>query len=129
MKRSYMRRTRMSRKPKPNAYNTRPRDTGYLLWLKTQQCRVAVELGTTRYCEGVMTAAHVGERGVGRKCPDSQSVSLCYGHGVTDAHFFGRGQDGKHGFFAAMDKHDRADWYDREIAACWSGWLAERGEL
>ena len=119
----------MKRGKRRSAYSQRPRDIGYLLWLKTQQCRVALELGTSVYCEGVMTAAHVGDRPLSRKCPDNQAISLCYGHGVTDAHSFGRGSDGKRGFFAAMSRDARREWYDREVAACWSGWLAERGEL
>jgi hypothetical protein len=126
--RTELKRTRFKRKrrrPRPEGHD----DPDYIDFLHSLDCRVAVHLGSRRFCDGPMTAAHVGDRGVGQKCPDRQSVSLCYAHGVTDAHFFGRGSDGKRGFFAAMTKEQRRDWYGEQVAACNSAYFAATGRL
>ena len=60
----------------------------------------------------------VGDRPYGQKCSDRESIPLCFAHGVTDQHSFGRGKDGKRGFFAAMSKGQRAEWYREQIAEC-----------
>ena len=125
-RRSPVRRTqikRARRKPRPDA------DPDYIEFRHHIDCRDAVYLDTYRFCEGPITAAHVGDRPFGRKCPDAQAIALCYGHGVTDQHWFGRGKDGRRGFFAAMTKEQRRDWYAEQIAACRSLYLESRGAL
>jgi len=124
-----LRRSPVKRGRKRSRYARRERFPDYLDWLRSQRCRVAVVLGTDRYCEGGPTAAHVGERGLGRKCDDRESISLCYAHGVTDQHQFGRGRDGKRGFFAAMSKTERQAFYDEHVSEQRSSYLAESGRL
>lgn len=62
------------------------RDLSYLRWIRTLPCAVC---DLTRWIE----AAHIGERGLGRKCPDRQTIPLCPFHhrtGPTSHHALGR---------------------------------------
>ena len=62
------------------------KDAAYLRWLRTLPCLVC---GITVRIE----AAHVGERGLGQKCPDRQAVPLCELHhrlGPHSHHTIGR---------------------------------------
>lgn len=49
------------------------RDSLYLIWIRKQPCAIC---GVSRGVE----AAHVGLRGLGKKCPDRQVIPLCYLH-------------------------------------------------
>lgn len=51
---------------------TRKGDRNYLRWLTTQPCAVCGAMGTD--------PAHVGERGMGEKCPDREAIPLCPRH-------------------------------------------------
>jgi hypothetical protein len=60
-------------------------DLKYRAWLRHQPCIICGRVP----CD----VAHVGDRGLGVKCPDSEAVSLCVGHhrrigqgGWKDAH-------------------------------------------
>ena len=69
------------------------RDSAYLAWLRKLPCIVC---GKQRFVE----AAHVGERGLGQKCPDRQALPLCSWHhrmGPESQHVLGRNFFQKHG--------------------------------
>ena len=56
----------------------------YKAWLREQRCMICIP---PRVC-GIVEAAHVGDRGLGQKCPDLQAVPLGAGHHrlYRDAH-------------------------------------------
>lgn len=58
-------------------YKSRPRDTGYMLWVKRQPCLMHGVWGS---CEGRVEADHAGRRGAGRKAHDSTCIPLCRYH-------------------------------------------------
>lgn len=67
--------------PKPTG---RVRDQEYLRKVKTLVCCVRADW-RARFprpsdCEGVTEAAHVGQRGKGRKCDDREAIPLCGKH-------------------------------------------------
>lgn len=64
------------------------RDPQYLAWLRLQPCAVCLKRGGTPQdallIQGSPTeAAHVGERGLGQKCPDREAIPLCGEHHRT----------------------------------------------
>ena len=79
-----IKRTRL--KPKPRrARRARAGDNEpYKAWLREQRCMICIP---PRNC-GIVEAAHVGDRGLGKKCPDLQAVPLGAGHHrlYKDAH-------------------------------------------
>ncbi len=72
-------RGRVTRKA-PTKYKSRPRATAYMLWVKSLPCLVPDLIWTPDPCEGPVEADHAGQRGLGRKAPDSTCVSLCRYH-------------------------------------------------
>lgn len=74
------------------------RDPQYLAWLRLQPCAVCLKRGGTlqnaALIQGSPTeAAHVGERGLGQKCPDREAIPLCGEHhrtGPLAHHVLGR---------------------------------------
>lgn len=50
-----------------------------MLWVKTQPCLMA-GVWPDWPCSGVVEADHAGMRGVGRKCPDIETIPLCHEH-------------------------------------------------
>jgi hypothetical protein len=61
------------------------RDPKYLEWIRTQCCLICHD--------GPVEAAHVGERGLGQKCPDRETIPLCAEHhrtGDESHHVLGR---------------------------------------
>lgn len=50
------------------------KDPARLEWIRQQPCLISTILGEKQ--EGPTEAAHVGDRGLGRKCPDSQTIPL-----------------------------------------------------
>lgn len=67
------------------------KDKAYLEWLHTLPCSVSLcaERGVYQQIE----AAHVGARGFGQKCPDSEAIPLCAWHhriGPTSHHRLGK---------------------------------------
>lgn len=63
------------------------RDPAYLAWIRTLPCVIcfAWKLPSRRY-DGKVEAAHVGERGLGQKCPDQEALPLCILHHRTGEH-------------------------------------------
>lgn len=62
------------------------RDSAYLRWVRTMPCIVC---GSMDWVE----AAHVGQRGLGQKCPDKEALPLCEAHhrtGPRSHHVLGR---------------------------------------
>ncbi|MHC4714320.1 MAG: hypothetical protein ACYTAN_13795 [Planctomycetota bacterium] len=134
MKRTPIRRRtplRARRRPKRKPPRRRPPgydDPDYLAWLRGQDCRVAVALGTYRGCRWPIHAAHVGERGLGQKCPDSQAISMCSYCHLQDSHDHAT-RGGELGFIASMSREQRRAWYDEQVAKQRAQYLAERGML
>lgn len=94
-----MRRTRF-RWTKTSSYARRPRDTPYMLWVKTQPCLLADAPGHT--CWGPIEADHAGHQVWSRKAADNTCVSLCK-----------RGHEERslgHGFFWPLAKAERWAW-------------------
>ena len=60
------------------------RDSSYLRWLRILPCIVCCQwnLPTNRR-SGPVEAAHVGKRGIGQKCADSEALPLCVWHHRT----------------------------------------------
>jgi Protein of unknown function (DUF968) len=62
------------------------RNGSYLRWIRSLPCCIC---GGTRFIE----AAHVGERGMGQKCSDFETLPLCADHhrmGPLSHHVLGR---------------------------------------
>lgn len=66
----------LRRGKKRSKYATRERNVDYMLWVKTLPCS-ARQYGP---CSGVVEADHAGARGLGRKCPDEETIPICTGH-------------------------------------------------
>lgn len=92
---------------KTSSYALRPRDTPYMLWVKTQPCLLA---GIGKHvCYGPIEADHAGGRGWSRKAPDNTCVPLCK-----------RGHEERSwglGFFWPLAKAERWAWRVEAIAA------------
>lgn len=71
-----LKRTPMRRRKGSTKYSRRQRDLDYMALVKTLPC-VAANLSP---CEGEIEADHAGRRGLGRKCSDLETVSLCTHH-------------------------------------------------
>jgi hypothetical protein len=75
-----------------NSYRRRPRDLAHLRKVKTFPCVVRellfVSPGHTP-CSGPVQADHVGRRGIGQKCDDRKSMSICRGHHGERTNFTG----------------------------------------
>jgi hypothetical protein len=67
------------RKYKPPRLDPK-RDAGYLAWLRSLPCIVCAKWRLPRLRFNPIEAAHVGERGIGQKCPDRQAAPLCVEH-------------------------------------------------
>ncbi len=81
-----IKRSALKRKP---ARKRAGADPGYLQWLRTRPCLLCPR----GMQGGPIEAAHVGVRGLGQKCPDSQAVPLCAAHhrtGKQAQHLLGR---------------------------------------
>lgn len=103
------RRTRISPRSKTNSYRKRPRDSVYMLWVKTLPCMVrelpphiftngdasappslqdivallrtcAAMIVATTPCSGPVEADHMGARGMGQKADDRTCVPMCQSH-------------------------------------------------
>ena len=111
MKRTPLKRTRMSRKAKPNKYNTRPRDLEYLQFVRSLPCckcgRFPVE------------AHHAGDRAYGRKAEDRSAIPLC----AVPCH----ADISKLNEFPS--KEARREWIDEKISETLSLFLADTGQL
>ena len=89
-----LKRTAIRRRPRRPRTGDNP---AYLAWLRAQPCMIC---RPPRTC-GIVEAAHVGERGLGQKCPDIEAVPLGAGHHrlYRDAHHvIGRKFWQHHGF-------------------------------
>ena len=69
-------------------------DEPYKAWIRTLDCIVCQvwKLRIQGYY-GFLEAAHVGERGLGQKCPDRQTLPICVWHhrlGPQSAHALGK---------------------------------------
>lgn len=74
----------MRRGKKRSKYALRPRDTPYMLWVKSLSCAVLEfwmpwehEIGT---CDGPIQADHMGRRGIGQKAADDTCAPMCRRH-------------------------------------------------
>ena len=104
LKRSRIKQRAGRAKPRPEGHE----EPEYLEWLRSQDCRVAIALNSFDTCTGPMQAHHAGEHGLGMKCPDAESYSLCLGC-----------HDNRHrgiGFFKGMPKANRREWEDEQVA-------------
>ena len=83
-------------------------DDPYLKWIREQACAVCELLSIRRsqFSFLKIEAAHVGERGMGQKCPDRQAIPLCIEHHTQ----------GKHS-------------YHRNARGFWAHWKLDRFEL
>jgi hypothetical protein len=91
-----MTRTPLKRSRKPIARKrAKPRrgplrDPAYLDWIRQQPC-AAPDCDCARRLP--VESAHVGERGLGQKCSDRETIPLCAAHHRTSGnsvHFLGR---------------------------------------
>lgn len=93
------------------------RDPAYLQWVRTLPCIVcfAWKLPTNRQ-SGPVEAAHVGERGIGQKCPDTEALPLCVQHHRTGKHahhVLGK----RFWSFWKLDRHEMIAGFNREYEA------------
>lgn len=69
------------------------RNPAYLAWVRNLPCVVCRIWKLTRFEYGKIEAAHVGARGLGRKCSDIETIPLCAHHhrtGPQSHHSLGR---------------------------------------
>jgi len=70
--------------PAKTKYKSRPRDTAYMLWVKTQPCCAYAGPWPAPLiwpCDGPVEADHAGGgAGMGRKADDSTCIPLCQRH-------------------------------------------------
>lgn len=119
MKRSPIKRkASMARKPmrrgqKRSAYATRPRDTTYMLWLKSNGVCAILQHGVPwlhdwTHCDGPIEADHMGRRPLGRKADDRSCGALCRQHH--------RERTDHCGIFKLATKGQIRDWMDEVVA-------------
>lgn len=82
---------------RPNRRKDRRRMPGYLAFIASQPCCVCERL--TVFCRPAdlfllrVEVGHVGDRGLGQKCPDDETIPLCKWHhteGPSAAHKLGK---------------------------------------
>lgn len=84
MRRTPLKRTpfkKRKRKPKPGD------DPARIAWVRTLMCMICRTQST------ITEAAHVGDRGLGQKCQDAETIPLCAEHhrtGKDSAHVMGK---------------------------------------
>lgn len=79
--------------------NPDAKDPRYLAWIRCQECVCCKTLSREAWAELPrekyrIEAAHVGERGIGRKCPDAETLPICSQHhtrGRDSHHRLGKG--------------------------------------
>ena len=110
MRRTPLRRKTRLRPSGKTKHARRPRDFGYMGWVKTQPCAARLLEPTGDRCEGPIEADHVG----GRYGADSDSrcVPMCRKH-----HEDRTGRVGGGGVFAGWSLERRRDWGAKAIAA------------
>ena len=64
----------------------RVRDPKYLAWIRTLPCILSACEHCRCFICAPIEAAHVGERGLGQKCSDRETVPLCAAHHRLDRH-------------------------------------------
>jgi hypothetical protein len=123
VKRSPLKRKRPMRRTKRSAYARRPRDTAFMLWVKTLLCAVEEEWPLFPVkptpCDGVIEADHMGARGLGRKADDSTCVPMCSNHH--------RERSDHAGTFRAMTKEQLRTWRGRAMLRTQTLWAEQRG--
>ncbi len=92
----------LPRKAKPLPKNRKPRrgplkDKAYLAWIRESLCIICFPTLWRNYRDGQLPkceAAHVGERGLGQRCSDRETLPLCASHhrtGKDSHHVLGKG--------------------------------------
>lgn len=86
MKRSPLKRKTplKKRRSKPRR-SSRVRDSAYLAFVRTLPCAVGAQ-GHDYDCAGPIQASHIGYRGYGQKCPDSEACAMCMRHHLYGWH-------------------------------------------
>lgn len=111
----------MKRGRKLSRYAKRPRDTEFMLWVKTLLCSVEEERPCADLepepCAGPVEADHAGARGLGQKCSDRECIPLCSAHH--------RQRTDHSGTFKHVSREDERAWRSRAIARTQAMW-AER---
>ncbi len=85
-------RTAIRRKRPGKPRRGRLQDSDYLEWIREQPCVLCRKYDTQKQM-GITEAAHVGERGLGQKCSDRETIPLCgYDHreGSNSHHKLGK---------------------------------------
>lgn len=114
-------------------YSDRPRDTAFMLWVKTRPCIVGeialgwpVPDGKRTRCAGPIEADHMGARSVGRKADDRTCVPMCMQHHRERTDHSGvfryANQAQLRDWRAAAMRHTLAQWNEPAIcedSACW----------
>lgn len=110
LKRSPMRRRRGS-----TSYSRRERDMDRMGWVRTRPCCVADPGGVAwpgprppDTCSGRGQAHHAGERGLGKKAPDSTVIALCDHHHDDFTE--------RRGIFSGWPRGAARTWQDEQIA-------------
>ncbi len=79
MRRTSIKRTRMKPGKRKTKYASRVRDVEFMLFVKSLPCLLAGLEGAGP-CSSVVEADHAGDRGIGQKCPDNETIPLCSDH-------------------------------------------------
>jgi hypothetical protein len=96
--------------------SSREMDPDYLAWLRTQTCRAYFLIADLKdRCNGRMEADHVGMRGLGQKCSDSECLTLCQRHH--------RDRHGLTGVFAGWSRERMHEWFEVNVRAQRSKYL------
>lgn len=83
-RRTPLRRSRWSKRTRrPSTYRRRPRDLGFMSWIREQPCVVRSlppDPNRITPCGGFVEADHLGDRALGRKAPDDTCAPMCSDH-------------------------------------------------
>jgi hypothetical protein len=104
------------KRPRKTKYKSRERAFGYMTWVRSQPCvlwsmrgSIAVAAGVTATpCGGPTEADHAGDRGIGRKSKDGETIPICKQH-----HFQ---RTNVSGYFAGFTPHEMWAWRHDAIA-------------
>jgi hypothetical protein len=108
-----------------SAYARRDRNFVFMGFVKTLLCSVEEEWPNKEQrptdCEGVIEADHMGQHGLGQKCPDNETAPMCSGHH--------RERTDHTGTFKHIDMETERGWRSRAIARTQTLYAERNGEI
>lgn len=120
-----VRRKAIRRRRRASKYARRLRDGVFMRFVKTLLCSVEEEWPDPNTpptpCSGVIEADHMGDRGLGQKCSDSETAPMCTGHH--------RERTDHTGSFKHLKREDVRAWRQRAIQRTQTLFAESGGEV